>query len=255
MKAQIHHVLKIHTPPKVMKSWRAPMFPTIFLLGTLRLATKGLQGDLEYFAQGYGLETPNSSTPCPYCAANMSTHPWTDVRPGALWRTTLYCQIDHEEWLSKHPKACGLFKVPGISISIVRGDLMHVKHFGVDCYLLGSFCAYICQHKLPGTENDNMSYLWKKIKAMYKDCTTRKKRNKNNIKMKMHNTRLQRLQREEGVVLMHFEQKRDTIKDMLWFWQSFAVWKGENCRISVDEQLHTLTEWCGIPGVDVIRKK
>ena len=133
------------------------------------MQTKGLQGDLEYMSQGYGLEVAQSSTPCPWCSANASDIPWSDCRPCAQWRAHCYNNMTPELWKEQHPGACELFQVPGVTIATIKPDIMHIKHLGVDSYLLGSFFSFCCQQKLPQSEQQNMVHLWALIQTLYKD--------------------------------------------------------------------------------------
>ena len=131
--------------------------------------TEGLQGDLEHLAQAFGLEAPNSKSPCAFCACNSSNIPWSDPKPGAAWRAHCFNAIPHWQWQDSHPECCELFTVPGITNAVLRADLMHCKHLGVDSYLLGSFMSYCCHYKLQGSEEDNMTELFSLIQQTYKD--------------------------------------------------------------------------------------
>ena len=78
--------------------------------------------------------------------------------------------MDHmTNGFATHPIACALFDIPGISVNTIKADIMHVKHLGVDCWFLGSLFSYLCQYKLPGTEDENMKAVWLEIKNCYKD--------------------------------------------------------------------------------------
>ena len=57
-------------------------------------------------AQGYGVESSSSLTPCPWCGANAS-----DL----------------------------------ITNSTMKADVMHTKHLGVDAYMLGSIFSFFLQ--------------------------------------------------------------------------------------------------------------
>jgi hypothetical protein len=51
-----------------------------------------LRGNLEYFANSLGLERFASNSPCFLCHADCLEDgaPWTDPRPSARWRATLW---------------------------------------------------------------------------------------------------------------------------------------------------------------------
>ena len=135
--------------------------------------TKGLQGDLEYLAQGYGLEVPQLRTPCAFCAANASDLPWTDARASAQWRGHCFKHLDHASWLALHPTACQVFHVSGVTNATVKADTMHCKYLGVDANLSGSFLAYLCHYKLPGSVEANMGVVWESIQRIYQETCSR----------------------------------------------------------------------------------
>ena len=157
----------------ILQGFFNPFFKTC--LGcSLRLSIEALQGDLEYMSQGFGLEVAGSKDPCPFCQASAEDElAWTDARPQAAWRATCYKDRDHEEWLQDHPQACALFRLPGVTNSMVRPDYMHTKHLGVDCYLLGSFFSYCCSYKMQGSVEENMTALWEMIQSTYVEWLTR----------------------------------------------------------------------------------
>ena len=135
----------------------------------LGMCYQGVQGDLEHFAQGFGLEVATSKRPCPFCAAGDGDIPWTDAKASAKWRATCYQNLDHQEWLEDHQGVCSLFQVPGVTISTIKPDIMHTKHLGVDAYILGSFFNYCCAYKLADSEEKNMQTVWQMIQQGYKE--------------------------------------------------------------------------------------
>ena len=52
------------------------------LAGGMRAKIVSLTGDLEFIAQGYELNSPQSLQPCSKCICNGDTIPWTDTKPG-----------------------------------------------------------------------------------------------------------------------------------------------------------------------------
>ena len=128
---------------------------------------KVLQGDLEYISAGYGLESCQSSTLCAACRCNNSTRPWTDARPGAYWRATLWSS--KEEWLSQHEDVASIFELPGLWVKNIFFDIMHVKHLGLDSFLLGSVLKLLTFHKMAHSPQENLDWVWRQIESSYQD--------------------------------------------------------------------------------------
>eukprot|EP00971_Amphidinium_carterae_P185065 3675036-Amphidinium_carterae.2 len=103
-----------------------------------------MTGDLEWHCQGWGLNNPNSHQPCSKCLANTSSYPWTECQDHAKWRGTLWTA---ETWPAANPMAYPIWDQVHQNILGLHFDLMHVKHLGSDCYILGSFLMYLHKHK------------------------------------------------------------------------------------------------------------
>lgn len=120
-------------------------------IGRLRLVFVGLEGDLPAQARVYHLKrnfncTPNSM--CAYCMADDRHIPYTDVKPTAAWRNTLYTE---RPWTTP----CPLVSVPGTNHEmIIAKDLFHLCHLGavrgfvinVLCYMtsIDTFVTCFC---------------------------------------------------------------------------------------------------------------
>ena len=109
-----------------------------------------ITGDLEWFCQEFGFPWASSNLLCPYCEADQmkkgSKHSFTDFRPAASWRKTVFSKEDLKAKFANHP----LWKAPGVSILSVRLDWLHTVDLGVAAYLHGSL-LYSIMEELPGT--------------------------------------------------------------------------------------------------------
>ena len=110
-----------------------------------------LKADLEFLAVHFKLNHPASNTPCALCQADrdLKSKPWTDCRPSAEWRKTIW---EAEDWAAQHPYRHPLFKMAGAGLDLIFPDLMHTKHLGTDQVLLGSVLTWMLKHYLPGSE-------------------------------------------------------------------------------------------------------
>jgi hypothetical protein len=130
-----------------------------------------LKGDLEYFALSLGLEHFSSKTPCFLCPCNSSDCPWTDVRPDqAKWVSKVW---DKCTWPSgpangRHP----VFDIPGMTITNVLPDLLHVKHLGTDSWFYGSVLTLLVKQMLPGTISVNFDQVWQDLRANFSTMGT-----------------------------------------------------------------------------------
>lgn len=83
-----------------------------------------IRADLEFLSSALGLEHTSGRQPCTCCRANSTTVPWTDHRPTAGWRQTIWT---NPPWFQARPNRMPLFRVPGVGIQQVHPDLMHTK--------------------------------------------------------------------------------------------------------------------------------
>ena len=127
-----------------------------------------LRSDLDFLANHFHLSSASSNEPCALCQANrqMDSRPWTDCRPTAHWRATVW---DNAAWSLAHPNAHPLLQMPGSGIDLIYPDLMHCKHLGTDQLLLGSVLSWMVRSYLGGTISENLEMIWAYIKGWYKD--------------------------------------------------------------------------------------
>ena len=57
----------------------------------------------------------------------------------------------------------------GVSGMTMKGDLMHIKHLGVDQYFLASVLAVLFRDILTGDTKTKEAKLWRDIRAAYED--------------------------------------------------------------------------------------
>lgn len=130
-----------------------------------------IKGDLDYYAKVLRLPWYTSLKPCALCAADSAEMPWSDIRPGALWRSRCWRRT---EWEAAFPDAHPLLVGPfGFGIESVCADLMHVKHMGTDAWFFGSVLHVLVYTLLPGSPEDNLQTVWDFIRRDQKDCSNR----------------------------------------------------------------------------------
>ena len=94
----------------------------------------------------------NTLTPCCLCPANSTDCPWRDFRPTlARWLSRVWTP---STWLRAFAKHI-FFSLPGVSITTVLADLLHVKHLGTDMYFAASVFFLLCYEILPGSTHNN----------------------------------------------------------------------------------------------------
>ena len=129
-----------------------------------------LKADLEHMAKIFDFPYPASAQPCGLCKADTASHPWTDCRPCASWRSTVWSQTT---WLVEHPNCNRVWLLPGLSIHMFIPDVMHTMHLGTYQYAMGSILQYLVFHKMPDDPETNLHAIWKLVKQYYEvlaDC-------------------------------------------------------------------------------------
>lgn len=124
-----------------------------------------LKGDLEYFALSLGLEHFSSNKPCFLCPCDSDRYPWTDCRPTeARWLHSIWTPTT---WPKRNLPKNVILELPGISITNVMPDLLHIKHLGTDSWFYGSVMALLVKKILPGTASQNLERVWASIVECY----------------------------------------------------------------------------------------
>ena len=134
----------------------------------LRGCIWSLQGDHEFFSNVLQLPHWRNPNPCWECdctqAAGAKPYTVLDHRKRAFAKRSL-----EEEGLCTH----ALFKVPGVSTRMVRGDGLHIVFTkGVFAHLLGSILHYCCWYDNPGCRqavhpSKRLGLLWVQIQKQY----------------------------------------------------------------------------------------
>lgn len=124
-----------------------------------------LRGDLEHMCKVYGFPYWNTATPCGLCAADRSDKPWTDCRPTARWRASIW---KDDAWRAAGLNRHILFDLPGASVVLFIPDVMHTLHLGVYQYYLGSILELLTTHMLPKSAQENLDIVWTMVQQYYK---------------------------------------------------------------------------------------
>ena len=112
--------------------------------GRLKAVVWSIQGDHEFFANVLHLPHWRNAKPCWECDCTQADgpKPYTNLRVD----TQNFEEVTSAEALKKaapHP----LFKLPGLSTRMVRGDALHILFTkGIYAHLLGSILHHICWH-------------------------------------------------------------------------------------------------------------
>ena len=125
-----------------------------------------LKGDLEFWADDWGLPRWDAAQPCGVCpVTNRGDLPWTDMSHDAAWIPRIYTR---ESFNDMFPIPHLIFSAqPGMNSQSLSPDYMHDKHLGVDTYLLGSVIVMLCFYIMPDTAEDNMITLWDYIHNVF----------------------------------------------------------------------------------------
>ena len=138
------------------------------LAGGYYMVIWSVRSDLDFVAKEFRLQS-HLSNKCHLCGANSEDKPWTDVRPVAAWRTTIW---NDETYSRAHPNRHPLLKLPGVGISAFLGDILHTKHLGSDSYFLGAVIRLLTHH-MGGNVEENLVGLNFDLRALYKQHNVR----------------------------------------------------------------------------------
>ena len=104
----------------------------------------GLIGDLDWYAEEFGMPRAMSDHPCGFCNCDMHDEiPFNDFRPEAKWKTTCFSAAEMAEKYSHE-----LFTVPGLHPLGLYLDTLHTLDLGVSCHVCGNILWEILEDHL-----------------------------------------------------------------------------------------------------------
>lgn len=125
------------------------------------------KADLEYLALYLKLNHFQSLKPCVFCKADTGEHCWTDFRPGALWKSTVW---GWAEWRAAHPQCHRLFTFLGCTVHTVHCDVLHTVSLGVAQHVVGNVLFILIWQVLDKTKltgNQRLAAVWHDIREFY----------------------------------------------------------------------------------------
>ena len=129
-----------------------------------------LKGDLDWWAEDWGLPRHNVNRPCACCPArrHCTDMPVFHLQRDAEWVANVYTNAMYEYLFpDRHP----IFNCqPGVGILVLSPDYMHDKHLGFDTYFLASVLVVLVYEIMPESAEDNLVTLWGTIEAYYKSA-------------------------------------------------------------------------------------
>lgn len=128
----------------------------------------GINPDLEYLQNQFGLKCQSFDQCCWMCPANKSDIPFTDAAPFALWRQRLYT--------AKHNRAKPatehmIMQIPGVVNETFCIETLHTNELGITSHYIGNvFWDQIYKKYGAGkTNTERMSNLWNLVMQTYSD--------------------------------------------------------------------------------------
>ena len=141
-----------------------------WLAGRYRAIIWCLKGDLDYFAKCLKLAHYGSAHPCCLCPCNNTEGDgmcWSEFRPShAEWMGELWT---NDEWRAMHTAVHLLFTIPGVGITMVYMDYMHVKYLGTDKYVYASILLLLVHDLMMGDAAANLAAVWDDCRAFYRE--------------------------------------------------------------------------------------
>lgn len=110
-------------------------------MGRLYLVTVSHEGDLPAQARAHHSKRNFNCSPnqmCPWCLANDTSVPYTDVRDCALWRSTVATE---RPWTNESP----LHAIPGANHEFfLAKDVFHIFHLGaIRTFVVNLLCLLV----------------------------------------------------------------------------------------------------------------
>jgi hypothetical protein len=124
--------------------------------------------DLDFERQVFKFPTYNQIAMCKQCHARKRGAPlYSDIGPHAAWR--LHPRTQAEYILSQGNALSNLAQIPGWSLELHRGDLMHVVFLGFGNHLLGSVILQLAKEvRWPGANlRERLVSAWTVRLAMF----------------------------------------------------------------------------------------
>jgi hypothetical protein len=119
-------------------------------LGTFFLVFVAFDGDLPAQGKLFHCKRNFQCVPnpcCPWCAADDSDKPFTDIRPGALWKSTVGANVPY---VVEPPLA----SIPGAATAkFLSKDIFHILHLGLVRTFTASVICFLVlrEHFLPSS--------------------------------------------------------------------------------------------------------
>lgn len=141
-----------------------------------------IQGDQEMYSNILNLPHWNTYAPCAACDAQKPFMKGKACEKGKSFKELLpenqkFEYTSTSAALTKGPEYHALFRIPGLTIKMVRQDGLHVLFVkGVCSHLLGSLLHQICFHEGKGRQSkppkDRLALVFSEIQANYKAQNT-----------------------------------------------------------------------------------
>jgi hypothetical protein len=128
----------------------------------------GINPDLEYLQNIFGLKCHSFDQCCWMCPANKSNIPFTDARPLALWRQKMYSPQDNRR---KPATEHLIMQVPGVVNETFCIETLHTNELGVTSHYIGNVLWDQIYNKYGAgkTVAVRMSNLWNLVMQTYSD--------------------------------------------------------------------------------------
>jgi hypothetical protein len=140
----------------------------------------GIIGDLDFFHKDLGGPGHNAGEFCWRCRCNRNTLPWTDFRPGALWRQTM---LTPQEVLVSDVFDCPLFGKAGISPLMLMLDIMHTSELGVVLHVVANILYTIAyMDEAPTPPATAVDHLWVRLQEIYAELGLERKHSSLTVK-------------------------------------------------------------------------
>ena len=146
-----------------------------------------IKADMDWLANGLGLQHSSSKFPCCWCQANrfqtgeepdavmfnIVPRPLFDHSPTAAWRESTW--KDAQKWRESLGNTHALFYLPNVAIFTVRADTMHIADLGVSHHILGNVLYHACYcsgNRFGGTPAARLEFLFDRISILYRARNT-----------------------------------------------------------------------------------